>query len=56
MHALPTSKHDYPGYKEIQADKELRKQIAKLSFNPSGWINAYEVVIAAECVEALSCP
>src|SRR5207253_3644199 len=53
VHALRTSKHHCLGYEDIQGNTELRKQVAKLSFNWSGKISAEDIVITAGCMEAL---
>lgn len=53
VHALRTSKHHCLNYEDIQGNKELRKQVAKLSFNWSGNVHADDVVITAGCMEAL---
>ncbi|MCW3106956.1 MAG: PLP-dependent aminotransferase family protein [Segetibacter sp.] len=53
VHALRTSKHHCLSYEDIQGNIELRKQVAKLSFNWSGKISADDIVITAGCMEAL---
>jgi DNA-binding transcriptional MocR family regulator len=53
VHALRSSKHHCLNYEDIQGNEELRKQVARLSFNWSGKIKADEVVITAGCMEAL---
>jgi DNA-binding transcriptional MocR family regulator len=53
VHALRTSKNHCIGYELIQGNADLRKQIAKLSFNWGGKFRAEEVVITAGCMEAL---
>ncbi len=40
-------------YEEVQGNAELRKQIARLSFNWGGKIRPEEVVITAGCMEAV---
>jgi DNA-binding transcriptional MocR family regulator len=53
VHALRTSKNHCIGYEHIQGNADLRKQIAKLSFNWGGKVSAEEVIITAGCMEAL---
>lgn len=53
VHALRTSKNHCLNYEDIQGNLELRKQVAKLSFNWGGKINADDIVITAGCMEAL---
>lgn len=53
VHALRTSKNHCIGYEHIQGNADLRKQIAKLSFNWGGKVRPEEVVITAGCMEAL---
>ena len=53
MHALRSSKDHCINYEHTQGNEELRKQIAKLSFNWGGKIRADEVVVTAGCMEAL---
>jgi DNA-binding transcriptional MocR family regulator len=53
VHALRTSKNHCIGYEHIQGNADLRKQIAKLSFNWGGKLRPEEVVITAGCMEAL---
>jgi DNA-binding transcriptional MocR family regulator len=54
MHALRSSKTSCLHYEDIQGNQELRKQIAKLSFNWGGKMTADDVVVTAGCMEALS--
>jgi DNA-binding transcriptional MocR family regulator len=54
VHALRSSKTSCLHYENIQGNPELRKQIAKLSFNWGGTITADEVVVTAGCMEALA--
>lgn len=53
VHALRTNKNHCIGYEHIQGNADLRKQIAKLSFNWGGKIRPEEVIITAGCMEAL---
>jgi DNA-binding transcriptional MocR family regulator len=53
VHALRSSKDHCLNYEDIQGNKELRRQVARLAFNWKGNINAEEVVITAGCMEAL---
>lgn len=53
VHALRSSKNSCLNYEDIQGHAELRKQIAKLSFNYGGKIKAEEIIITAGCMEAL---
>lgn len=53
VHALRSSKKHCLNYEDIQGNKELRKQVAKLAFNWSGKYSADDVVITAGCMEAL---
>ena len=53
VHALRTSKTNCLNYEDIQGNKELRKQVAKLAFNWNGKYSADDVVITAGCMEAL---
>ncbi|HEU4633099.1 MAG TPA: PLP-dependent aminotransferase family protein, partial [Flavisolibacter sp.] len=53
VHALRSSKKHCLNYEDIQGNRELRKQVAKLAFNWSGKYNADDVVITAGCMEAL---
>lgn len=53
VHALRSAKNSCIGYEHIQGNADLRKQIAKLSFNWGGKIRPEEVVITAGCMEAL---
>jgi DNA-binding transcriptional MocR family regulator len=54
MHALRSSPTSCLHYEDVQGNKELRKQIAKLSFNWGGKISADEIVVTAGCMEALA--
>ncbi len=53
VHALRTNKNHCIGYEQMQGNPDLRKQIAKLSFNWGGKIRPEEVIITAGCMEAL---
>lgn len=53
MHALRSSKNHCVSYEHFQGNADLRKQIAKLSFNWGGKISADEVIITNGCMEAL---
>ncbi|HEV7621169.1 MAG TPA: PLP-dependent aminotransferase family protein, partial [Flavisolibacter sp.] len=53
VHVLRNSKYSCLNYEDIQGNIELRKQIAKLSFNWGGKIRAEDVVVTAGCMEAL---
>jgi DNA-binding transcriptional MocR family regulator len=53
VHALRTSKNHCIGYEHIQGNADLRKQIAKLSFNWGGKVGSDEVIITSGCMEAL---
>ncbi|MBK5269921.1 MAG: PLP-dependent aminotransferase family protein [Bacteroidia bacterium] len=54
MYALRNSKDHCIGYENTQGNIELRKQIAKLSFNWGGKIKPDEVVITNGCLEAIT--
>ena len=53
VHALRTNKNHCIGYEHMAGNPDLRKQIAKLSFNWGGKIRPEEVIITAGCMEAL---
>ena len=53
VYVLRHSKSHGLAYEDIQGNKELRKQVAKLAFNWSGTYSADDVVITAGCMEAL---
>jgi DNA-binding transcriptional MocR family regulator len=53
IHALRSPDHCL-GYEHIQGNAELRKQIARLSFNWGGSLSEEDVVVTAGCMEALS--
>jgi DNA-binding transcriptional MocR family regulator len=54
VYALRNGKNHCIGYENIQGNEELRKQIARLSFNWGGKITPEEVVITSGCMEALA--
>jgi DNA-binding transcriptional MocR family regulator len=54
MHALRNFKDHCIGYEHTQGNPELRKQVAKLSFNWGGKIKPDEVVITSGCLEAIT--
>lgn len=54
MYALRNSKDHCLGYEQTQGNFELRKQIAKLSFNWGGKIKPDEVVVTSGCLEAIT--
>lgn len=54
MHAIRDSKTSCLGYEHIQGNLELRRQIARQSFNWGGTPGDEDIVITAGCVEALS--
>jgi DNA-binding transcriptional MocR family regulator len=53
VHALRSSKQHCLNYEDIQGNHELRKQVARLSFNWGGKFKIEDVVITAGCMEAL---
>jgi DNA-binding transcriptional MocR family regulator len=54
MHSLHHSPDHCLGYEHIQGNEQLRKQIARLSFNWGGALSEQDVVVTAGCMEALS--
>jgi DNA-binding transcriptional MocR family regulator len=54
MHSLNHSQDHCLGYEHIQGNEQLRKQIARLSFNWGGALSEQDVVVTAGCMEALS--
>jgi DNA-binding transcriptional MocR family regulator len=54
IHALRSSRFHCLNYEDIQGNMELRKQVARLSFNWDGKLSANDVVITAGCMEALA--
>ncbi|NML24051.1 PLP-dependent aminotransferase family protein [Pseudoflavitalea sp. G-6-1-2] len=53
MHALRADQHHCLQYEHAQGNPELRKQIAKLSFNWGGKIKPEDVLITSGCMEAV---
>lgn len=53
VYALRNDKHHCLNYEETQGNLELRKQIARLSFNWGGKVRPEEVIITAGCMEAV---
>ncbi|HEX6916358.1 MAG TPA: PLP-dependent aminotransferase family protein [Chitinophagaceae bacterium] len=53
VHALRSSKNHCLDYEDVQGNLELRKQVARLSFNWGGHVDADEVMITAGCMEAI---
>lgn len=54
LHAVRHSNNHCIGYEDTQGNHELRKQVAKLSFNWGGKIKANEIVITNGCLEAIT--
>lgn len=54
MQAIRDSKTSCLGYEHIQGNLDLRRQIARQSFNWGGTPGEEEIVVTAGCVEALS--
>lgn len=54
VHALRSSKHHCLNYEHTQGNEELRKQVAKLSFNWGGNIQPSDIIITAGCMESLA--
>lgn len=54
MHALRNSKNHCVYYENTQGEPELRKQIARLSFNWGGKIKPDEIIITNGCLEAIT--
>lgn len=54
MQAIRDSKTSCLGYEHIQGNVDLRRQIARQSFNWGGTPGEEEIVVTAGCVEALS--
>ncbi|MHA4812312.1 aminotransferase-like domain-containing protein [Flavitalea flava] len=54
VHAMRASRHYGIQYEDIQGNRELRRQLAKLAFNWGGKVKEEEVVITAGCMEALA--
>ena len=53
-HVLRNSKDSCIHYEHVQGNVELRKQIAKLSFNWGGRIKQDEVIVTGGCLEAIT--
>ncbi|WP_127132735.1 PLP-dependent aminotransferase family protein [Pseudoflavitalea rhizosphaerae] len=53
VHALRNDPHQCLQYEHAQGNPELRKQIAKLSFNWGGKVKPDEVIITSGCMEAV---
>jgi len=54
MHVLRNSKESCMNYEHVQGNVELRKQIAKLSFNWGGKIKDDDVIVTGGCLEAIT--
>lgn len=54
IHAVRHSKDACTGYEHPQGNPELRKQIARLSFNWGGKVKPDEVLVTAGCLEAIT--
>lgn len=54
MAALRSSKDHCINYEHTLGNKELRKQIAKLSFNWGGKIKPDEIIVTSGCLEAIT--
>ncbi len=54
MHVLHHSKDHCLGYEHMQGNVELRKQIARQSFNWGGAVSEEDIVVTAGCMEALA--
>ncbi len=53
VHALRNDKYHCITYEDTQGNPELRKEIARLSFNREGKIKPDEIVITSGCLEAV---
>ena len=53
VYALRNSKDHGINYEHTQGNEELRKQIARLSFNWGGKFSVDDIVVTAGCMEAL---
>ncbi|QEC40574.1 PLP-dependent aminotransferase family protein [Pseudobacter ginsenosidimutans] len=53
VHALRNDPHQCLQYEHAQGNPELRKQIARLSFNWGGKVKPDEVIITSGCMEAV---
>jgi DNA-binding transcriptional MocR family regulator len=54
VHCLNHSPDHCLGYEHIQGNEQLRKQIARFSFNWGGTLSEQDIVVTAGCMEALS--
>ncbi|MFI5152665.1 MAG: PLP-dependent aminotransferase family protein [Chitinophagales bacterium] len=54
VHAMRSSKSHGITYEEVQGNRELRKQLAKLFFSWGGKFSEEDIVITAGCMEALA--
>ena len=54
IHALRSSEDHCLNYEHTQGNAELRKQIAKLSFNWGGKIKYDDIVVTSGCLEAIT--
>ncbi len=54
MHALRHNKDHCLSYEHTQGHRELRRQIARLSFNWGGKVQAEEVIVTSGCLEAVT--
>ncbi len=54
VHALRHGKDHCIGYANVQGNLELRKQIAKLSFNWGGKVKPDDILITSGCLEAIT--
>ncbi len=54
VQALRNSHDSCLNYEHVQGNKELRKQIARQSFNWGGMLGEDDIVVTAGCMEALS--
>jgi DNA-binding transcriptional MocR family regulator len=54
MQAIHNSKDHCLGYEHMQGNVELRKQIARQSFNWGGALSEEDIVVTAGCMEALA--
>ena len=53
IHAVRSSPHHGINYEHTQGNKDLRKQLAKLTFNWGGKFSADDIIVTAGCMEAL---
>ncbi len=54
VHAIRNNKDHCLNYENTQGNAELRKQIAKLSFNWGGKVKPDEVIVTSGCLEAIT--